>query len=103
MMKQLTTKLILLRSNAIEKTNMTQKVIFFGVFGTVMVSVIGGLMYKGYASTTGETIKKEGAPRNEKRIKIESGGSTLNPQEIWVDRLEKGNYQRPPTRGIATE
>ena len=89
MIKQLTTKIILLRSNAIEKTNMTQKMIFFGVFGTLLVSVIGGLMYKGYASTTGEMIKKEGAPRSEKRIKIESGGSVLNPQEIWVDRLEK--------------
>lgn len=82
-------KLILLRSSVIEKTNMTQRIAFFGVVGTLMLSVVGGLIYKSYASSQRDTAKTEETPRKEKRIKIESGGSILSSQEIWVDRLEK--------------
>ena len=89
MLKQFHEKLHLLRSNTIEKTNMIQRVIFFGVLGTVMVSVVGVLIYKSYANNTRTSQKAENAPRKEKRIKIESGGAALSSQEIWVDRLEK--------------
>ncbi|MDP5012840.1 MAG: hypothetical protein NWQ29_03985, partial [Alphaproteobacteria bacterium] len=82
-------KLTLLRSSVIEKTNMTQRIAFFGVVGTLMLSVVGGLVYKSYASSKNDTKQSDETPRKEKRIKIESGGSILSSQEIWVDRLEK--------------
>lgn len=89
MLKHLSEKFMLLRASVIEKTQTTQKVLFFGVFGLLTTVLVGGFVLKSYASSKDMTPKKDVSLRKEKRIKIDSGGSVLSSQEIWVDRLEK--------------
>ncbi len=58
-----------------------------GILGSFSVL---GLSFRGKRAlaTDGSTDKVLGK-KAEKRIKIESSGTSLNPQEVWVDRLEK--------------
>ena len=89
MLKRMNEKRALLRASVMNKTQTTQKVLFFGVFGVLALALVGGLVFKSYASSKEVTPKKDVSLRKEKRIKIDSGGSVLSAQEIWVDRLEK--------------
>lgn len=82
-------KLHLLQSSMTEHIKAKQKIIFFGGFTVLTVLVVGIVAVKSYASTKDKSEDQKTSLPLEKRIKIESGGSALNPQEIWVDRLEK--------------
>ena len=66
-----------------------QKVFFFGVFGVLTLSVVGGIVWNSSARSAENHTTRDESEHSTKRIKIDSGGSVLNPQEIWVDRLEK--------------
>ena len=82
-------KLSLLQSSLPEYVKTKQKVLFFGSFGVLTLLVIIFIAVKSNANTKDRARIEEKTLPLEKRIKIDSGGSALNPQEIWVDRLEK--------------
>lgn len=88
-MKRFFEKRHLLRACLIERLQMRQRVVFFGALGVIALLMIGGCIYKSCTRNSGKVPKEIRAARVEKKIKIESGGAVLNPQEIWVDRLEK--------------
>ena len=89
MMTWIRTTQKLLQASLLEKTKITQKIIFFGGFGIITSLVVIGLVLKSHASSKENHAKKDEEPKKEKRIKIDSGGSVLSAQEVWVDRLEK--------------
>ena len=82
-------KLSLLQSSLPEYVKTKQKLFFFGGFGILTLFIVLFIAAKSSASSKARAAKQESEVPSEKRIKIDSGGSALNPQEIWVDRLEK--------------
>jgi conjugal transfer pilus assembly protein TraB len=82
-------KLELLHASLPEYVKTKQKLFFFGGFGLITFLIIVFIAVKSSANSKERQRKENEALPVEKRIKIDSGGSSLNPQEIWVDRLEK--------------
>jgi hypothetical protein len=82
-------KLELLHASLPEYVKTKQKLFFFGGFGLITFLIIVFIAVKSSANSKERQRKEDEALPVEKRIKIDSGGSSLNPQEIWVDRLEK--------------
>lgn len=82
-------KFSLLQSSLPEYVKTKQKLFFFGGFGILTLFIVLFIAAKSSASSKARATKQESELPSEKRIKIDSGGSALNPQEIWVDRLEK--------------
>ncbi len=81
-------KLQAFKANAIERVKVKQKLAFYGIFAALSLLVAGGFGYK--ISLKSKQAKAAEVLKNnvEKKIKIESGGSVLDPKEIWVSRLE---------------
>lgn len=82
-------KINLYKASTTEYVKTRQKAFFFGIFGFLTLLAVGLLGFKTYASSKEKKLKEETVKPKEKRIKIESGGSAFNPQEVWVDRIEK--------------
>jgi len=82
-------KFHLLKNSVVQMTKAKQYVLFFGVSTLVLLSLSGLLGMKVFGTSISREEKPSNAKPKEKRIKIESSGTNLNQQEIWVDRLEK--------------
>jgi len=82
-------KLSLLHASLPDYVRTKQKIIFFGSFGVITLLIILFITVKSTVRANERVRTQEQAVPIEKRIKIDSGGSAVNPQEIWVDRLEK--------------
>lgn len=82
-------KLQAFKENAIERIKLTQKLAFYGVFGILALSIAIGFGYKISLKAKRANAAELAKPAVEKKIKIESGGSVLDPKEIWVSRDRK--------------
>lgn len=82
-------KLLLLKNSAEHLTKTKQYVLFFGVSALVLLGISAIVGMKVFGKESSKTEKSSANKSKEKRIKIESSGTSLNQQEIWIDRLEK--------------
>lgn len=76
------------KANAIERIKVKQKFAFYGVFGFLALTIAVGFGYKITAGSKKAIALHAQKTALEKKIKIESGGSVIDPKEIWVNRLE---------------
>jgi conjugal transfer pilus assembly protein TraB len=82
-------KFLLLKTSVQKLTQVKQYVLLGGVCLGISGGVVSvlGLTFRGKSAAA--TDKVLSGKKAEKRIKIESSGTSLNPQEVWVDRLDK--------------
>ncbi len=71
-------KIELLQSSLPEYVKTKQKLFFFGSFGVLTFLIVAFIAVKSNASAKNKVLAEEAALPHEKRIKIESGGSSLN-------------------------